>query len=233
MKFRIVIIDDEPLAIELLKHYLKEESDFVVTATFTKPKEAVLFLNSNTIDLLLLDINMPGLTGLELLSQLKKTPQLIFTTAYNDFLQTGFDVGIVDYLQKPIKKDRLTVAVGRARERLASLSGGDKTLNIISLRSGEKEVFVNPKDILFAKAVKDYCYIYLTNNQKIISNISLKTLLELLKTGGAFLRVHKSFIVGLEKIEMIKNNRTVIMQEYEIPIGRKYKADFYKSFLPE
>jgi two-component SAPR family response regulator len=117
MLYKVVIVDDEPLAIEVLNHYLKDEEDFTIINSFTRPTEALVFLNTVDADVLFLDINMAVLNGIELLKQLKKPPLVVFTTAHKQYLQEGFDHGILDYLQKPIKKDRLKVTLERIKQQ--------------------------------------------------------------------------------------------------------------------
>ena len=185
------------------------------------------FLNSNEVDLLFLDIKMAGLTGLELLDQIISKPLVIFTTAYKDFLQAGFDNGILDYLQKPIKKERLTIALERAKDQLQKNFQASDHSNIIYVRSGNKEISLAMDQILFIKSARDYCILFLNPDRKVLVKISMEALLEKLGNKSEFVRVHRSFIISSGKIETIKSYKSITISHYDIPIGRMYRKAFY------
>lgn len=229
MRHKIVLVDDEPLGIEVLKYYIKEEVDFEITGAFTNPHQALAFINVNKVDLLLLDIEMPTLSGIELLQQITCKPLIIFTTAYKEYLQSGFDYGILDYLQKPIKKERLGVALTRARDFLQKRVYNKVDCAKLYLKSGNKEYTVVIDDILFIKSAKDYCIFYLVHDKTILVKTSMDALLKKIQYKSTFIRVHKSFVIALDRIDFIKNNKEIAIAQYNIPIGRMFKKAFYSQ----
>ena len=227
MPYKTVIVDDEPLAIVVLKHYLQDEPDFVMLATFTNPSEALLFLNTHTVDLLFLDINMATLNGIELLKQLHHPPFVVFTTAHKDYLQDGFDHGILDYLQKPVKKERLSLTLERVCQHRSTHKEVDKQLHI---KTAQKEFNVQAKHILFIKALKDYCLIFLEDGSKVMALGTLKSIIDKYSLEPMFIRVHKSYLVPAERIREIRYGAIIPIEDHKIPIGRKYKTEVKRMF---
>lgn len=229
-----MIADDEPLGIAVLETYLQNDPYFSVKASFTDPEEALAYLNQHPIDVLLLDVNMPLLDGFQLLNKVKRSILTILTTAHKKYLQEGFDYGVLDYLQKPIKKERLLQALARAQKELLQ----QKLLQAISpstksqlyIKSAQKEFYIEKENVLFIKGLKDYCTLYLSSQEKITVLGSLKTFLIHNNTDNWLVRVHKSYAVPIQQITGIQNTSIVSIKETSIPIGRKYRTAFLNQF---
>ncbi|HEX8334184.1 MAG TPA: response regulator transcription factor [Segetibacter sp.] len=230
MSYKVVIVDDEPLAIEVLAYYLKDEPGFAVAASFTNPVEALAYLSTHEFDLLFLDINMAVLNGLDLVKQLKKEPLIVFTTAHKQYLQDGFDYGILDYLQKPIKKDRFTQTLSRAEKELNKAPAPGINNRQIHIKTSQKEFYLNVDNILFIKAVKDYCLLFLDDNTKILALGTLKTFIEKHELNNTFIRTHKSYLVPVNRLKEIQAGGIISIGTHKVPIGRKYKEDVFSMF---
>ncbi|MBB5623626.1 DNA-binding LytR/AlgR family response regulator [Pedobacter cryoconitis] len=223
MKVKCLLVDDEPLAIELLERHLEQFDNFEVVATCSNAVEALSILSNNTIDLLFLDIQMPRLSGIDFLKTIKKPPQTIFTTAYREFALESYDLEIVDYLLKPITFDRFFKAVERYLRQhykpINSIATVPETPFII-LKSGIKNYKINVADIIYIESIRDYIKVLTTECELTIkykiSNIEIE-----LKS-QRFLRVHRSFIVNIEKITSFSPSM-VELGKKEIPIGPMYK----------
>lgn len=205
--------------------------------TFTNPFEGLEFIHENTVDLVFLDVEMPILNGIELMKSLRIRPQVIFTAGNNENAISGYDLDATDYLLKPLTFDRLLKAVNKASQihRFAELSGGkytsqDKNPNFdfILVKTGYNTIRVNLEDILFCEGLKDYIKIHITG-KTIVTQNSLKKFEEILPD-DRFIRIHKSFIIPLAKIDAIQNNRIVIGKSL-IPIGDSYKTNFNHKLL--
>ncbi len=235
MKIRCLIIDDEPLAQRVLERYTGEVSFLEVVGKCSNALEALEILHKERVDLLFLDINMPKLTGIELLKTLKHKPQVIITTAYAEYALEGYELNVLDYLMKPIPFDRFLKAVQKAQVLLqkptvtpaqkSSIAADDRQ---IFIKSSKKTYNVSLDQILYIEALGDYVKVF-TPERMIISYQSLKNL-ETLLPPDRFPRIHKSFIISLSKVELIEGNHVKI-RDRMIPIGTNYKADFEKLIL--
>jgi len=224
MKIRCLIVDDEPLAIQLLQQHIAQLDFFEVVATCGNAIKALEILNTQTIDLLFLDIKMPRLSGIDLLKTLRHPPKTILTTAYREFALDGFEWGVIDYLLKPITFDRFFKAAERylntANYTIPEVFSSSEA-QFIYLKSGHKFFKVNTRDILYAESLKDYVHVY-TKENKIISKYKISEL-ELELNGKGFLRIHRSFIVNLEHVTAFTANDVEIAGK-ELTIGDTYKA---------
>lgn len=220
-----VIIDDEPLAIEIIASYLEKVENLQLLAKFYNPLEAVRFLSTEQVDLVFLDIQMPHLTGIELIKNLKSKTKFIFTTAYPQYALEGFDLDAIDYLVKPIPFPRFLKAVQKA-QKLYDLENTEQQNNeaFVFIRSDYEDVKINTKDILYIEGLKDYLKIYLKNvKNPILTLMSFPQMLE--KLGNPdFLRVHRSFIINKQHIQGLKKGKLTI-EDKKIPIGNTYKVD--------
>ncbi|HZE84233.1 MAG TPA: LytTR family DNA-binding domain-containing protein [Puia sp.] len=217
-------MDDEPLAIRLLEKHIAQLDLFEVTATCNNAIRALEILNRQAVDLLFLDIKMPELSGLDLLKTLRNPPRTILTTAYREFALDGFELGVIDYLLKPITFDRFFRAIERylrsdnhATPELLSSSESQ----FIYLKSGHKYYKVDTREILYAESVKDYVNVH-TREKMITSKYKISELEKELE-GKGFLRIHRSFIVNLQHITAFTAN-DVEIGKLELPIGDTYKA---------
>lgn len=224
---RCLIVDDEPLAREGMVRLVNDAGIFELVAVCNNALEANKILATEKIDLMFLDIQMPGMRGLDFLKSLQTKPLVIITTAYPNFALEGFELNVLDYLVKPITAERFMKAVNRAREVLVSReTGGGETGNdfffIRSANSYEKVYF---NDILFVEASQNYMTVH-TAKGKLMALITIKSLEEQLPV-RKFLRIHKSYIISLEKVTSLRGNE-VILGTHKIPIGKNYKEQILK-----
>ena len=224
MKIRCLIVDDEPLAIQLLQKHIAQLDFFEVAATCNNAIKALEILNTQTIDLVFMDIKMPQLSGLDLLKILRNPPKTILTTAYREFALDGFELGVTDYLLKPITFDRFFKSI----ERYLSATNyalpevfSSSEAQFIYLKSGHKFFKVNTRDILYAESLKDYVHVH-TKDTVIISKYRISDLEQELN-GKGFLRIHRSFIINLAHVTAFSANDIEIAGK-ELPIGDTYKA---------
>lgn len=229
-----VVVDDETLARDILEGYLSR-LDFVGSVrAFGQAKEAFSYLETHDADLLLLDIEMPHLNGLDLLKSLSNPPITIFTTAYRNYAFEGFELGVIDFLLKPIAYPRFLQAVEKVRDFLAlkdvqtqvDLPSSQTSHDAIFVKSGVQRIRLALDDVLYIQGLKDYSIIH-TLTGKVVIKGSVKAMHDLFPA-GQFIRVHKSFIVAVAKISRIERNRLRI-GDHQIPIGRNYKDDLDKA----
>jgi DNA-binding LytR/AlgR family response regulator len=231
MKLRCLIIEDEPPAMEIMQSYVQNCPQLELAGSCSDAFAAVEFLQSERIGLIFLDINLPRLSGLSFLKSLSNPPMVIFTTAYPEYAVDGFEADAVDYLVKPFSFDRFLKAVNKALTKAkTALSANtpvpDNSHNFILLRSEKKVFRVNLADVEYIEATGDYLKVFLTAKTLIIHE-TIKGLCEQLPP-GQFLRVHKSFIVSLDRINYLEGNMIHISNRF-IPIGRSYKEEVDKS----
>jgi two-component system LytT family response regulator len=233
---RCVIVDDEPLALTVLEDYIKQMPELQLIEKFTNAVKAIDFLNENEVDLLFFDIQMPDLTGFEMLNKLKHQPVLIFTTAYGEYAMKAFKADAIDYLLKPIDLEDFSKAVNKATEWIAAKKNAAQRNEVkinkefLFIKSEYKIVRLNFNDIKYIQGMGEYVQIHLqTAKQPIVSLLSLKSL-ETQLPENKFMRVHKSFIVNLEKINMIERNEIIYEDGVVIPVSQQYKAKF-QEFL--
>jgi len=222
-----IAIDDEPLALQLISQYCNKIPFLKLEKVFTNPDEAIEYLKTTTVDLLFLDIQMPDITGIQLYKNLEKKPMVIFTTAYKDYAIEGFNVDAIDYLLKPFEYDRFLKAVYKAKEYLEFLSSQDLQLNSLYIKVNYEMMKINLKDIDLIEALDDYIKIHLKPSP-VLTLMTLKTMQEKLPS-KEFVRVHRSYIVPLHKVEKFSKNKLIVAGK-EIPIGSSY-ADVYDTLI--
>ncbi|RKE95380.1 LytR/AlgR family response regulator transcription factor [Ichthyenterobacterium magnum] len=230
---KYIIIDDEPLAHEIIEEFCSMLPHLQLKKNCYNAMEAMQFLNSNTIDFIFLDINMPKLRGLDFLKTLTNPPKTIITTAYKEHALEGFELNVVDYLLKPFSFDRLVKAVNKITE-ITPFQKPEivtSTLNLNSkrffLKGNKKHHQINPADILFIEAYGNYTKVFL-KEEMIVSHEKISSFENLLSQEN-FLRVHKSFIVAIDKIKLIEGNR-IHINDHKIPIGQTYKNEINKLY---
>ncbi|MGV3697514.1 LytR/AlgR family response regulator transcription factor [Flavobacterium sp.] len=226
MKVKCLIVDDEPLAIRLIEKHIAKIDDLEVVATCNNALKAFEILNSQPIDLLFLDIKMPSITGIDFLRNLKNPPKTIFTTAYRDYAIEGYDLGVVDYLLKPVTLERFLKAVDKFFSETAKATNqvvGTASDEFILVKSGTKNYKVNVKDILYIESLKDYIKINLSDSKSIISKYKIGDI-EAELNEKHFLRIHRSFIINSSKITAFSMNEIEI-NGIEVPIGASYKEN--------
>ena len=231
MKLKCLIVDDEPLAAELIGTHVAKMPEIEVVATCANALEAFSILQREPIDLLFLDIQMPRMTGWELLKNLPTKPFVIVTTAYREHALDGYEFDVLDFLLKPITFDRFERAIAKFHARraapvevTASLSDSyEQSYKYFKVNREMRKVFL--KDILYIESLKDYVRIK-TEKESLITYQRISYLEEKLPE-DKFIRVHKSFIVAVDKIASLGSN-TVKIRDKEIPIGRNYKINVTK-----
>jgi DNA-binding LytR/AlgR family response regulator len=223
MTLRCVIVDDEPLAITIMEGLLKKIPHVQVIATFNSALPLYEFIKDNEVDLLFLDIEMPSLSGVEFVKSLSKTPSVIFTTANKNYAIEGFDLNIDDYILKPITFERLVKAVNRVYDKHTQNTPSDtkeSETEYIYLKENKKMVKVYLKNILFCESLKDYVKV-VTTAKTVITKQQI-SYFETSLNNANFLRIHRSFIVAMDKIDAFSAS-TIEIGGIELPIGRKYK----------
>ncbi len=230
-KIRCLIVDDEPPALDVLKKYIAAVSSLELVASCENAVEAANFLHENRVDLLFLDIQLPDLLGTDLVKTLKNPPRIIFTTAYRNFAIDAFDLDAKDYLLKPISFERFLKAVNKIIESISVVQIPDKPgVNVesqfpksfITVRAERKNINIPFNEILFIESLRDYVKI-VTLSKNIISNQSISSLEALLPKEN-FIRIHRSYIVSIDKIETFTNENLTIRHN-ELPIGRVYRRE--------
>lgn len=219
-----ILIDDEKPALELLADNLKQIPFLNIVQTCRNPLQVPEILDNHKVDLIFLDIHMPGINGLELLSTLKNPPMVILVTAYQEYALEGFDLDVVDYLLKPVPFSRLFKATNKAHELYLNKQLSTKqepAHQYFFVNANYALIKVKIEDIAFIEGMKDYIQIHLFNGKPIVTRMALKGLDERLGP-HRFLRIHKSYIVALNKIESIQKSQLVIAGK-EIPIGIGYR----------
>tara|TARA_R110002050_G_scaffold2116_2_gene12918 strand:- start:1825 stop:2544 length:720 start_codon:yes stop_codon:yes gene_type:complete len=233
IKLRTIALDDEPLALKLVTDYIQKTPFLELAGTFDNPLDAIEFFSDEAVDLVLLDIQMPDLTGIEFSKTLQNSSKIIFTTAYEHYALEGFKLSAVDYLLKPFNYPEFLTAVQKAKKLIeleqAALPTLEANNQFLFLKSEYKIRRINFNDILYIEGLKDYVKVHLQNDEKPILSINtVKSLEEKLPT-DRFMRVHRSFIVNLDKIETIERSRIVFRKTY-IPVSDQYKEKF-QDFL--
>ena len=221
-KIKVLLVDDEFLALQLLENFVAKVPQLEMVAKTKSPMEAQNILNRENIDLLFLDIQMPTLSGINLLKNLKNPPLTIFTTAYSDYALTAFDLNVIDYLLKPFSFERFLQAVDKAKTQLSKPTSTNRKEGSIflSVKADGKIIKVFLNDILFIEGLKEYVKI-VCEKEYIVTFERLKNL-EAILPANQFLRVHKSYIINTAKVTAIEGNLLTIGTHF-IPISRSKK----------
>lgn len=230
-----IIIDDEPLAREAMEMLVEENKKLQLLDKFNNAASAARFMEEHSVDLVFLDIQMPGITGIEFARTISRRTLIIFTTAYTEYALDSYEVDAIDYLVKPIEPERFEKAVQKALSYHSLLMKEEKEAietNVSSeyffVKSERKYFKVNYADILFVEGLKDYVILQLAD-RRIITRMSMKSIAELLPQ-ELFLRVNKSYIVNTKHIDSFDNN-DIYIGSYEVAIGNSYRDAFFEEFL--
>lgn len=233
-KINCLIVDDEPIARDIVENYCKHLSELHIVASCSNALEAKAVLHNRTIDILFLDINMPILDGISYVKTLSNKPQIIFTTAYKEFAADAFDLAACDYLLKPFSLDRFIIAVDKALEKLkpafsgshpANFSGREKE-DFLFIKADSKIYKVHFNELLYAEAQRNYTKI-VTITTSLMPKMAFSDFEESLPQ-TLFLRTHRSFIINKSKIDHIEGNR-IFIKNTEIPIGSNYREQLLKD----
>jgi DNA-binding LytR/AlgR family response regulator len=232
---RCIAIDDEPLALQQLAAYIKKTPFLELVAQCQSALEARQFLEQDTVDAIFCDINMPDLNGMDFVKSLQVPPLIVFTTAYSEYAVEGFKVNAVDYLLKPFGMQDFQRAANRLRERVQGsrvqeVQGSPLTSesdDVIFLKTDYRMVKVTISEIRYIEAMSEYLKIFIEGEAKpIVTLLSMKKMEE--KLPENFMRIHRSYIVNLTKIQEINKNRIIMDAETFLPIGDMYKEAFQK-----
>jgi DNA-binding LytR/AlgR family response regulator len=238
MKLKTIAIDDEPLALRLVSDYVSKTPFLELVGSFENPLDAIDFLSTQTVDLIFVDIQMPDLTGIEFIRTLNEPPKVVFTTAYEKYAIEGFKLNAIDYLLKPFSYEEFLKAAGKARKQVEleanSLPSIEANSQFLFLKSEYKIRRINFNDILYIEGLKDYIKVYTTGDDKPVLSLNSIKALEQKLPENKFMRVHRSFIVNLDKIDTIERSRIIFGKVY-IPVSDQYKDKFQeyldKNFL--
>ncbi len=230
-----IIIDDEPLARDAIEMLINQTDDLDLIGSFNSPESATNIIESNTVELIFLDIQMPGINGIEFARSISKGTFVIFTTAYSEFATDSYEVDAIDYLIKPVKLERFQKAVEKAqsysklfREDYANNNIEKVADNFFFVKADRRIFKVYFNDILFIQGLKDYVVMH-SENQKVITAMNIKTIYDQLPK-DMFVRVSKSYIINVKHIGSVDNN-TVYIGTNEIPIGGIYRDFFFDQFV--
>lgn len=230
-----IIVDDEPLARQAIQKLVHQTENLEAIGAFNGAEATKAFLAKNAVDLIFLDIQMPGVNGIEFARTIPKNTLVIFTTAFHEFASESYDVDAIDYLIKPVKPERFQKAVEKAQTYCKLFHTDHAGSNIENITTdyffvkSERRIFkVHFSDILYIEGLKDYVIIY-SANQKVITLMNIKTIHDLLPK-SFFVRVSKSYIINVNNIDSVDNN-TVYIGKNEIPIGNIYRDYFFNEFV--
>ena len=231
---RCLAIDDEPLALQQLVAYISKVPFLQLAAQCQSALEARQFLENDTVDAIFCDINMPDLNGMDFVKSLAVPPLIVFTTAYSEYAVEGFKVNAVDYLLKPFGLQDFQRAANRLRERLGSTSSVDQPVvsesdDTLFLKTDYRIVKVNIPDIRYVEGMSEYLKVWIEGEAKpIITLLSMKKIEERLP--ASFMRIHRSYIINLDKIQEVNKNRVIMDADTYLPIGDLYK-DAFQAYL--
>ncbi|MBL7733190.1 MAG: response regulator transcription factor [Chitinophagaceae bacterium] len=228
MPLKCIAIDDEPLALALIKEYCSRCPELQLLHTFDDAISGSEYLRQHPADLLFIDINMPDITGLDLVRSLEEKPMIIFTTAHKQFAVEGFDLDAVDYLLKPISFDRFAKAVAKATEYYDyKMKPRQAAAENLFVYSEYRMVKVPLADIEYIESLEDYIRIHLTGSKPVMTLLTMKKVLEKLPA-GQFKRIHRSYIVAAGKVKSVLNRKAKLISGTELPI-----SDSYAGFINE
>lgn len=225
---KCIIIDDEEPARLLLNDYCSKIEDIEVVGMYKTPLKALADIENKSVDILLLDINMPDISGIDFLKSLRQQPNVILTTAYREYAVEGFELEVTDYLLKPIEFHRFLKAINKIKQSYAkpiTESKPNETLTgNIQLKSNKKLYKIDFEDIIFIQSHSEYVMYHTRSNGKLMVYGAMKDIEKTLPTSH-FYRVHRSYIVNRSFIQYIEGNQ-IVLEETKLPIGESYKEDF-------
>lgn len=223
---KCIAIDDEPLALRQIESYVEKTPYLGLIAKFDNAIPAVTFLQDHQVDLMFVDINMPDLSGMDFVKSLSNPPKVIFTTAYSEYALEGFKVDAADYLLKPIAYSDFLKSTEKIKERFFSepQAKDESTDDFLFVKSEYKLVRIDYADILYVESMREYVRIFIEGQKPVMTLMSMKKLMAILPT-DRFMRVHRSFVVRLDKVSCIEKSRIIFDKVY-IPISDQYKEQF-------
>jgi DNA-binding LytR/AlgR family response regulator len=235
---RCIAIDDEPLALKQIGDYIKKTPFLELAGLYESASQAIEVLEDTAVDLMFVDINMPDLSGIELVKALTNPPLIVFVTAYGEYALEGYKVDAIDYLLKPVSYGDFLKSANKAKTWFDALqqkpSEVTSNKNFLFIKSEYKILRINFDDIKYIEAMSEYIRIHLVNSKPVMTQVSMKSIEDKLPE-DSFMRVHRSFIINLSKISVIERNRIVFDGNVYIPVSDQYKSRFQdyldKNFL--
>ena len=229
---KCVIIDDEPIARDILENFAKEINFLEVVGVCEDAFEALEILEVNRIDLLITDIQMPKINGLELVRSLPNPPVIIFVTAHDQFAVNSFELGVVDYLLKPVTFDRFLKAINKARlqiemRRSVSLNSNVEIVDYIFVKANNKLNKISYSRILYIHSLKDFVKIF-TSDQSLITYTTMKSIEEKLPL-NQFVRIHNSYLVSINAIKAVMGNTVELINGHSLPIAKSHKSTLFAA----
>lgn len=226
---KTIAIDDEPLALAVIQSLCGKTENINLQRTFTQPSEALKYLHKYPVDLIFCDIQMPAITGINLVKALPQQTMVIFTTAFSEYAAVSYELNAIDYLLKPINLKRFSQAVAKAQEYFDYINKKDKSTDQnIFIRADFNLVKIPLADILYIEGLADYLKIHIKDRKTIVARMSMKEMIGKLNSKD-FIRVHRSFILPFSKIEAVKGN-SIFIGDKEFPIGRTYVDKFFSRY---
>lgn len=223
---RAIAIDDEPIALKVIENFCHEIETITLEKTFSNAEDGLKYLKKFPTDIIFLDIEMPNLNGIDLYKQIKQNTLVIFITSRPDYAVEGFNLNALDYLLKPFTFERFKQAADKARDYFAT-TNNQKTQHIF-VRADYSLQKIMLEDIICIEALDDYLKIYISNQKTIVARMTMKAMLEKLPS-TEFIRVHRSFIVPIKKVESLRN-KTLQLGDKKIPVGNSYEDEVLKYF---
>lgn len=224
-----IAIDDEPLALKVISSLCDKSGTINLQKTFTQPSEALKHLRKFPADLIFCDIQMPAMTGINLVKSLQQNTMVIFTTAFSEYAAVSYELSAIDYLLKPINQKRFTQAIAKAREYFDYINKKDHSADkSIFIRADYNLVKIPLAEILYIEGLADYLKIYIKDRKTIVARMPMKDMMEKLQSAD-FIRVHRSFILPFSKIEAVRGS-TIYIGDVAFPIGRTYADEFFSRY---
>lgn len=223
MNLSCIAIDDEPLALEVIKSHAGKIKELDLVASFTDPLKAFEYFQENPADLVLLDINMPDLNGIQLAKLINTKAEIVFTTAYSEYATDGFELAATDYLLKPIRFERFLKMISRVKENLQSRN---KEQDSLFVKDGSKWVRIELSKLMFVQANDNYV-VFQEDENKVMARMTLSEVNNLIPN-KSFIQIHRSFIVNSTKINKIENHM-IELNGIKIPVSRKYRDNLLKE----
>ena len=224
-----IAIDDEPLALKIIQSLCDTSENVNLQRTFTQPNEALKYLRKYPIDLIFCDVQMPAMTGINLVRSLERHTMVIFTTAFTEYAAVSYELNAIDYLLKPINQKRFSQAIVKAQDYFDFIAKKDKNESkSIFIRADFSLVKIPLSDILYIEGLADYLKVHIRDRKTIVARMTMKDMMETLPSGD-FIRVHRSYILPFSRIEAVRGT-TILIGEMEFPIGRTYSNEFFSRY---
>jgi DNA-binding LytR/AlgR family response regulator len=226
---RAIAIDDEPLALTVIQSLCKKTEGINLQKIFTQPSDALKHLQKFPVDLIFCDIQMPSMTGINLVKSMQQNTMVIFTTAFSEYAVVSYELNAIDYLLKPINQKRFTQAITKAQEYFDYINKKDQSADKnIFIRANFSLVKIPIADILYIEGLADYLKIHIKDRKTIVARMTMKDIMEKLPAAD-FIRVHRSFILPVSKIEAVRGT-TIFIGDKAFPIGRTYTDEFFNRY---